>query len=185
MRITGGSLCGRQIKAPKGSETRPTQDRVRESLFGILGARLMSKAALDLFAGSGSLGFESLSRGASRCVFVERASACARLLEENAKALGVEGSCEVICADALEESWKWLSLKPFGIAFVDPPYMAGAYDRAMRLLSADGVVSPLGIVVVERERHVCLPGSYGDLKLKRSERYGATMVDFYQFDSEV
>ncbi len=185
MRITGGSLCGRQIKAPKGSETRPTQDRVRESLFGILGSRLMGITALDLFAGSGSLGLESLSRGSSRCVFVERSRPAAKLLQENVSNLGVEDTCEVICADALEESRRWLSLGPFGIAFVDPPYRAGAYEKAMKLLSADGVLNPLGVVVVERERHVSLQGSYGNLKLKRSERYGATMIDFYQFDSEV
>ncbi len=185
MRITGGSLCGRQIKAPKGSETRPTQDRVRESLFGILGTRLEGHVALDLFAGSGSLGFEALSRGASKCIFVERSRAAAKLLEENARGLGVDGACEIICADALEESRKWLVFAPYGAAFVDPPYMAGAYERALAVLSTDGVMMPLGIVVVERERHVSLQESYGCLKLKRSERYGATMVDFYQFDSEV
>lgn len=185
MRITGGSLCGRQIKAPRGSETRPTQDRVRESLFGILGSRLEGHTAVDLFAGSGSLGFEALSRGASKCIFVEKSRAAAKLLEENAKSLGVEDACEVICADALEDSGRWLRFEPFGAAFVDPPYMAGAYEKALAILSAEGVMKPLGIVVVERERHVGLQGSYGSLKSKRSERYGATMVDFYQFDSEV
>ncbi len=185
MRITGGNLCGRQIKAPKGSATRPTQDRVRESLFGIIGSRLTGAKALDMFAGSGALGFESLSRGASGCVFVERARSVARLIEENAKCLGIDGASNVICADALDESGKWLCHRPFGIVFIDPPYMAGAYEKAMGLISGQGVMSPLGIVVVERERHVSLLGSYGSLKLKRSERYGATMVDFYQFDSEV
>ena len=185
MRITGGSLCGRQIRAPKGSETRPTQDRVRVSLFGILGLRLQGETVIDLFAGSGSLGFESISRGASRCVFVEKSRPAAKLLEENARELGLEGVCEVLCADSLEESRRWMGFGPFGAAFVDPPYMAGAYEKALTLLSTDGLLKPLSVVVVERERHVSLQSSYGCLKLKRSERYGATMVDFYQFDSEV
>ena len=185
MRLTGGELCGRMISAPKGISTRPTQDRVRESLFAILGDRLTGSNVLDMFAGSGALGFEAISRGAKQCTFVEVSRRTSELIKLNAQKLGIIEKCRILTADALESSRTWAASAPFAIAFVDPPYASGVYADAMGMLSASGIMMHLGIVVVEREKNLSLAPSFGNLLLKRSVRYGATFIDFYQNDAEV
>lgn len=185
MRITGGSLCGRMIKVPRGLETRPTQDRVRESIFAILGDRLEDAAVLDAFAGSGSLGIEAISRGASSCVFVEKSKRAAKVAADNIIALGIGGRCRTIVADAVKGCSLWLVGKPYKVVFVDPPYMSGVHGDILRLIASEEALCPLGVVVVEREKGVSLEPSYGKLQLRRSERYGATVVDFYQLEAEV
>jgi 16S rRNA (guanine966-N2)-methyltransferase len=185
VRLTGGELCGRLIAAPKGTSTRPTQDRVRESLFAILGNRINGAIVLDMFAGSGSLGFEALSRGADFCTFIEKSIKTSDLIEANAKALGVSDKCRVITSDSVENQRLWKLYAPFSLVFVDPPYSSGIYSAALETLLDAGVLKPLGIVIVEREKSLLLPQIMGNLKLKRSEKYGATFVDFYQDDAEV
>lgn len=185
MRLTGGELCGRMISAPKGSSTRPTQDRVRESLFAILGDRMVGANVLDMFAGSGALGFEAISRGALLCTFVEVSRRTAELIKLNAQKLGIIEKCRIMTTDALGASRAWAASAPYSIVFVDPPYASGVYEEALDLLSAPGVIKHLGIVVVEREKNMSLASSFGSLVLKRSEKYGATLVDFYQNDAEV
>ena len=185
MRLTGGELCGRMISAPKGTSTRPTQDRVRESLFAILGDRMTGSNVLDMFAGSGALGLEAISRGAIQCTFVEVSRRTSELIKLNAQKLGIIDRCRILNGDALEASRIWSSSAPFSIAFVDPPYASGVYEEALGMLSASGIMKHLGIVVVEREKNLSLAPSFGNLLLKRSARYGATFIDFYQNDAEV
>ncbi|HOG52833.1 MAG TPA: 16S rRNA (guanine(966)-N(2))-methyltransferase RsmD [Bacillota bacterium] len=180
MRITGGALCRRTLKAPEGSGTRPTQDRVRESMFAILAGRCEGSEVLDLFAGSGSLGFEAISRGAISCVFVESSRKAASIIETNAASLGVKGMTRVINDDAAREQCGWKTYGPFDIVFMDPPYASDKYEGLLAALSENNLVKPMGIVVVERAKIKQLAEEYGGLKLRRSEKYGATFVDFYQ-----
>ncbi len=119
MRIIGGSLRGQKLTAPEGRGTRPMLDRIREALFNILGPAVDGAAVLDLYAGSGSLGFEALSRGARSCCFVERARAARATILANADRLGCRDSCEVVNQDVdrLEPAGG-----PFELIFYDPPY---------------------------------------------------------------
>lgn len=180
MRITGGALCRRLLKTPEGMETRPTQDRVRESLFAILGDRCSGSSVLDLFAGSGSLGFEAISRGAAYCTFVESSRKVAGIIDANATSLGVKTITRIIVEDASKESGSWKKHGPFDIVFMDPPYSSEEYDGILEALSENEMLKPMGLVVVERTRLKRLASEYGQLALRRSEKYGATFVDFYQ-----
>lgn len=153
---------------------------MRESVFAILAGRCEGSFVLDLFAGSGSLGFEAISRGASGCVFVEYSRKVSGIIEENAERLGVKELSKIITEDAAKEQGSWKAHGPFDIVFMDPPYASDKYEGLLAGLSEDSLLKPMGIVVVERTRLKKLAGEYGRLKLRRSEKYGATFVDFYQ-----
>lgn len=157
MRIIAGELRGRRIAPPEGRDTRPMLDRVREALFSTLGSVLEDAPVLDLFAGTGSLGLEALSRGASRARFVERDRRALRLLRENVETLGVADRAEMVGGDALAAAqWSFASdatLAP-AVAFLDPPYRL-LRERAgrARLLAAaralaEEVLAPGGVVVL-------------------------------------
>jgi 16S rRNA (guanine966-N2)-methyltransferase len=135
VRIISGTYGGRTLKAPPGDATRPTSDRVREALFSILGARTSGAHVLDLFAGSGALGLEAVSRGAGSACLVERDPGLAARLREQVGKLGAAGQVEVVQEDAL----RWLARPPaarFDIAFVDPPFAAGLWNQVLAALPA-------------------------------------------------
>ena len=172
MRVIAGRYGGRRLRAPAGATTRPTADRVREALFSILGARVEGAAVLDLFAGSGALGLEALSRGAVRATFVESAPAAQRALRANVEALGAEA--ELVRADAL----RWLRSAPPGarqydLVFLDPPYRHA--ERLAQPLSEalPAVLAPGAVVVAESDRRAPLRLS---LPLIDQRRYGDTLI---------
>jgi 16S rRNA (guanine966-N2)-methyltransferase len=184
VRIIGGELGGRHLRAPHGDATRPTSDKVREAIFNILGniAPPVPDGArvLDLFAGAGGLGLEALSRGAASAVFVDRAPPAVRAIEENLAALGLGGRATVLrqpVATALVRG----NLGAFGWIFVDPPY---AGDDAIQTIGAiaarPGLVAPDGVVVVEHDRRRPPADSYLALALTDRRRYGDTEVSFYR-----
>jgi 16S rRNA (guanine966-N2)-methyltransferase len=152
MRIVGGRLRGRTLVAPKSNAIRPTADRLRESLFNILahayddpvtGARV-----LDLFAGTGALGLEALSRGAVFTLFVDDAAEARALLRENIAALGLAGASRVFRRDAAKLGAAH-PLAPFSLAFLDPPYGRGLAEQALAAAHAGGWLAPDAFVVVE------------------------------------
>ncbi|MBR5457240.1 MAG: 16S rRNA (guanine(966)-N(2))-methyltransferase RsmD [Kiritimatiellae bacterium] len=154
MRITGGEFCGRILAIPKSDAIRPTQDRVRESVFAMLAPEIGSATFLDLFAGSGSVGLEALSRGAKRAVFVEASSRHVKSLRDNLNAIlknDVQSRAEVAVSDA----YRWIERyagEGFDIAFADPPYALGeerGYESVLASLIARGVVKPGGVFVAE------------------------------------
>jgi 16S rRNA (guanine966-N2)-methyltransferase len=173
MRVIAGRHGGRRLAAPAGAGTRPTADRVREALFSILGARVEGARVLDLYAGSGALGIEALSRGAAAATFVERAPAALRVLRGNLAALGEDA--EVVRADALA----WLRAAPrrsrqYDLVLLDPPYreaatLGPALGAALPAVLADGALvvaesdhrAPLelGIPVIDDRR-------YGDTRIR-------------------
>jgi 16S rRNA (guanine966-N2)-methyltransferase len=170
VRIVAGEWRGRRIKAPHGHRVRPTADRVREAWMSIVQPRLPGASVLDLFAGSGALGLEALSRGAARAVFVEIAPRSLRALSENIEALGAGGAATVRRADALKFA-ESLSAHAFDVAFADPPYGQGAAARLAELWQATPFARALGI---EHRSGEPMPAS-GD-----SRRYGSTVVTFYE-----
>lgn len=151
MRIIAGAWRGRPIEAPAGPGTRPTADRVRETLFSMLASRLGSLEDLrvaDLFAGSGALGLEALSRGAAQAVFVERDPAAAALIRRNAERLGAAGRVRVLTGSALSLPRS----EPFDLIFADPPYEQGSGSAAARAVVAQDWLAPGGWMSVETER---------------------------------
>jgi 16S rRNA (guanine966-N2)-methyltransferase len=144
VRIIGGSWRSRILEFPDAADLRPTPDRVRETLFNWLGQDLSGLACLDLFAGSGALGFEALSRGAASCVMVEKDAAALRALRDNAQKLGAR-NLTVVRGDALEFARE--TRAPFDVVFVDPPYRLGLQVAALKRVH--GLLAPHGRVYVE------------------------------------
>jgi len=173
LRVTGGELGGRRLKVHP--EVRPTADRVRESLFMILSERLPGTRALDLFAGSGALGIEALSRGAVSCVFVEASARVAAVLESNLDALGLgaRGAVRVERAD------RWVSGagrrgEAFDLILLDPPYDARGVDRLLADLVRLRLLAPGGLIAWEHDRRAKDPPA--DLEPVDERRYGDTEV---------
>lgn len=174
MRITGGALRGRRLKVPR-SGVRPSADRVREALFQRLGD-LAGRRVLDLYAGSGSLGIEALSRGAESVVFIDRAMSSLASLHRNLDALALAERARVVRGDVPQQVARLGREKArFDLVLLDPPYAGDELPRALgavvraRLLAADGTV------VVERGRHGALPELAG-LSLVDERRYGDTLI---------
>jgi 16S rRNA (guanine966-N2)-methyltransferase len=178
MRVIAGRLGGRRLKAPKGRVTRPTSDRVREGLFAMLGD-VQAANVLDLFAGSGALGVEALSRGAARVVFVERDAVAVRALRDNLSALAIEPiAAEVRRTDALRALRSARTLKEtYDLIFIDPPY-GRAQDWAPELsLLVPSLLSPAARVVVESDRRAPLELQ---MEVEQDRRYGDTSIRIHR-----
>ncbi len=180
MRIIAGEWGGRVLVAPAGRATRPTSERVREALFSILGD-IEGLVVLDLFAGSGALGLEALSRGAARAVFVEQSRPALNALRANVAALGVGERVRVIQAQA-EKSLARLAGEGerFGLVFLDPPYASPDGQLALKALPKSGVLAAGAWIVIERATRgepLLAPGGYE----RAFERvYGDTTIAFYR-----
>ena len=179
MRITGGLTRGRKIYAPKSDKIRVTSDRVRESLFDIL-LSMEGTLFLDIFAGSGSVGIEALSRGSAGATFIEKETLHAKVLEKNLKLCGFEESCEVLILSA-ENGTRMLSgrRRRFDIVFADPPYDRGLVSETLCMIGKCDLISEEGVVVMEhsfRENIV----DRDDFVLTDQRRYGDTMLSFFQ-----
>jgi 16S rRNA (guanine966-N2)-methyltransferase len=172
MRIVAGRFGGRRLRAPAGRATRPTSDRVREALFAILGARVAGAEALDLFAGSGALGLEALSRGAAAVTFVDSAAAAVRAVRDNLAALGA--AADVRREDALRFlDGAARASRHYDLVFLDPPYRLA--ERLGRPLSEalPAVLAPAAVVVAESDRRAPL---HLTLTLHDERRYGDTLI---------
>jgi 16S rRNA (guanine966-N2)-methyltransferase len=175
MRITGGRLAGRRLLVPRG-EVRPTADRVRESLFARLGD-LAGKRVLDLFAGSGALGFEALSRGAANVVFADRSSDALTTVRKNAESLAVRDSIDLRRGEA-RAVLRRLAGTRFDLVFLDPPYTGGGLEPALRALAPAGLLAPEALVVVETDRRH-LPAPVPGLAAIDERRYGDTVITWF------
>jgi 16S rRNA (guanine966-N2)-methyltransferase len=181
MRVISGRLRGRRIEAPRSRGVRPTYDRVRESVFAIIEPMLDGASVLDLFAGTGALSIEAISRGAAFATLIERDRETARVAARNIETLGLEASCRLRVGDAMRLVASPLPGAPFGVVFIDPPYASGLAGKAMRALTGGPNLSgPPAVVVVERSTDSAAEVESGGLSLVRAERYGSTTVDFYE-----
>lgn len=180
MRVIAGRLRGRRVDVPKGLAVRPTYDRVRESVFAIIGPSIERARVLDLFAGSGVLGIESVSRGARSAVLVDIDPAAVAAIRRNAERLGIARECDARRGDALGLLGRGALREQFDIVFVDPPYGSGIHGRVLELLGEPGRLPPGAVVVVEHPVRDELPESCLELTLTRTERYGSTAVSFYR-----
>lgn len=182
MRIVGGQFKGRAITAPPGRDTRPTSDRARESLFNVLAHAdwspgIEGRRVLDLFAGSGALGLEAMSRGAAFALFVETDAAARGTIRDNIEALGLFGTTRIHRRDATDLGAKPAGLgEPFDLVFLDPPYNKGLGERALAKLGDGGWLSDDALVVFECAVDEA-PNTPGWLTLVARD-YGAAKVMF-------
>jgi len=174
-KITGGSLGSRKLRSPKGAQVRPTPGRVKESLFSILVHRLDGARVLDLFAGTGAIGFEAASRGAARVVSVESQREIAQAIEEAAKEMGVDGVLTVFPAPAERALYRLEG--PFDIVYLDPPYADPVPLQVFRLLLERKLLAPDALVVYEHPAKRILPQIPG-YRSVREEVYGDVGLAF-------
>jgi 16S rRNA (guanine(966)-N(2))-methyltransferase RsmD len=183
VRIIGGWLGSRTLQAPPGLATRPTSDRLRETLFNVLAPRIEGAAFLDLYAGSGAVGIEALSRGAARVVVVERAAPALKLLRANLARLEIQREIEV-CAGAVGAFLRrGAAGAGFDVVFLDPPYDAEAeYAATLGLLggAVAGLVNSGAAVIAEHRRKQKLEDRYGALTRKRLLEQGDAALSFFE-----
>lgn len=178
LRIIAGALRGRRLATVPGLRTRPTADRTRESIFNILGNRVLNAQVLDLFAGTGAYGIEALSRGAAAAVFVEIARQALKVLHGNVAACGLEALTRVIRWDAGRDlSGVAAGFGPFDLVFMDPPYHAGLVAPALQHLAAARCLAPNATIVVEHDDQEPVTAAAPYI-LDDRRRYGKTVVSF-------
>ena len=180
MRVITGTARGRRLATLPGLDTRPTSDRIKEAVFNILQFEIEGRRVLDLFAGSGQLGIEALSRGAAGCVFIDRNPQAAAIIKDNLKHAGLTAGTQVLCQDAL--SFFVHPNDRFDLVLIDPPYASGLYQPVLERLSP--IVRPGGAVVCECDVRTVLPERVDGLQKERVFRYGKTAIWLYRRAAE-
>ena len=180
MRIVGGKYGGRVLSAPKGLATRPTTDRTRESLFNILSNHISldNKRVIDLFAGSGALGLEAMSRGAAFCLFVDMASAPRASMRENVETLSLQGATKIFRRDATKLG-QADNIKPFDLAFADPPYSQNLGGKCASALLDGGWLNNGALFVLE-ERKGEIPAKLPGYEKIDARNYGDTEIALFE-----
>lgn len=178
MRIISGSMKGRKLYAPSGLGVRPTSDKVKEALFNILSDRMEGAAFLDLFAGTGSVGIEALSRGAKEVVFVEKSKKHIGFLKKNLSLTTVEGRSAVFSMEA-DEFLKKKKAGPFDFIFIDPPYEGKEIEKTLPLLVDGDMITDDGTVIIQHFHKKVLPDQIGQLVFLKRHKYGETVLSFY------
>lgn len=181
MRVIAGLQKGRRLVGPQGTGLRPTADRVKEALFAILGARVEGARFLDLYAGTGAIGIEALSRGARWVTFVESNASALRILRANLDRCGLGGSADIqTCrAGAFLRRGEAVGV-PYEIVFADPPYHTGTGATLLPSLDQAGIITSESTVILERFTKLPLPSKVGRLTLVREYGYGDTTLSVFE-----
>lgn len=180
MRVIAGELRGRKLDSIEGTDIRPTSDRVKESLFNILGSSIIGSTFLDLFGGTGGIGIEALSRGAKHVVFVDTSLKSIKVLQGNLDHLNIKDNVEVLHKEystAISQLYKYN--KQFDIIFIDPPYCVGMAQNVLELLNKYFILSQYGLIIVEHDSKDEMPQAVGKLYQNRIKQYGNTSLSFY------
>ncbi|MBX3576419.1 MAG: 16S rRNA (guanine(966)-N(2))-methyltransferase RsmD [Rhizobiaceae bacterium] len=182
MRIVGGEFRGRPLAAPRSQAIRPTSDRTREAVFNVIAHRypdrLEGVRVLDLFAGTGALGLEALSRGAASCVFIEESAEGRGLIRDNVEAFGLQGRTKIFRRDATRLG-EVGTIQPFGLVFADPPYGKGLGERALQSARAGGWLQPDALCVVEEAASAPFEPGAGFAVVDQRD-YGDTVIRFVE-----
>jgi 16S rRNA (guanine(966)-N(2))-methyltransferase RsmD len=182
MRIIGGTLRSRTLIAPPGLATRPTSDRLRETLFNVLAPRIQGARFLDLYAGSGAVGLEALSRGASHVVFVERSAPALTVLRKNLASLGISSGISIHAGSVVPILRRMRTDAPFDLVFLDPPYdSAEAYEKTLSLLGTTlaNLLATGALVIAEHRKKEKLQPAYAALHRTRLLEQGDAALSFY------
>ncbi len=176
MRVITGSARGRKLQALEGRDVRPTTDKVKESVFSIIQFQIQGRVFLDLFAGSGQMGIEALSRGAKKAYLVDQSLKSIRVIEQNVKTTGFEDSAVIARQDA--QGFLVSSRENFDIAYLDPPFEKGIINDVLPLVSAK--MNKGGVILCESAEAETLPEEAGNFKLDRTYRYGKIKVSLFR-----
>jgi 16S rRNA (guanine966-N2)-methyltransferase len=182
MRVIAGKYRSRRLKGPGTMRVRPTSDRLRETLFNVLGPSIADSYFVDLFAGTGAVGIEAISRGARDVFFVESSAKAARLVRDNLASLEIRTGAEVIEADAIRGLERLAARRLIAdFIFLDPPYeKADEYSDVLEFLDASHLIAPRGIVIVEHFSKMELPQRLDRLECTREIEQGDTLLSFYR-----
>lgn len=177
MRVISGTARGRRLKELPGLDTRPTTDKVKESVFNVIQFDIEGRTVLDLFGGTGQMGIEALSRGAQRVTFVDHAPAAARIIRENLAAVGFDQQARVVQSD-----WRAFLTscrEKFHLIFLDPPYKGEMLENALETIAAIDILSEHGIIICESPLDKQLPDLAAPYEKGREYRYGKIKVTLY------
>lgn len=178
MRVITGAARGVRLLAPKGMDTRPTLDQVKEGIFSAIQFEIEGRRVLDLFAGSGQLGIEALSRGAKSAVFVDMRRDACQIIRTNLEKTRLADRAQVVCADYM--GYLAHCREQFDLIFLDPPYAEIFLENAMKSISEIDILSECGILIGERPAEKALPAEIGRLVCVREYRYGRAAVSIYR-----
>ena len=170
MRIISGSARGRKLREPQGLDTRPTTDKVKESLFNIIQFELEGRRVLDLFAGTGQLGLEALSRGAEHCTFVDQRREAAALVKENVKLCRFEGQARVVQGES--QAFLRACGEKFDVIFLDPPYQTNLLEQCIEKITRFDILREHGVIVCESGTEWTIPPLEPPYEAGREYRYG-------------
>ncbi len=183
MRIIAGKYKGRKLESPIGNDVRPTSDKVREAVFSSLAADVPDAVCVDLFAGSGAIGIEALSRGAKRVYFGDVSRDSMELTKRNCRTVGCSNDASFFLGE-----WRRVLSRVaeeakgrVGIVFIDPPYKAGIYEDVLAEIARLELLEEDGVLMLEHDRRDVLPGEIAGLRLLRERGYGKTTVSYYGF----
>lgn len=182
MRVISGSRKGHKLIAPKGNSVRPTEDRVKESLFNILSPIKKDSIILDLFAGSGGIGIEFLSRGSKKVYFVDKSTESIRAIKKNLEHTKFLDDAQVIKGDARSVIRQFEQGHPsFDYIYIDPPYAeVDLFHKTLQLISEKGILSNDGIVIVEHDKSMLLSKNYGNMEMFDNRSYGSKEMTYYR-----
>lgn len=180
-RIISGLAKGIVLETPEGMKTRPTSDRAKEALFSILGDVYMGKGVLDLYSGTGSLGIESLSRGAGHCVFIDKNRKAARIIKNNIQKCRLDSSSHVICMDVVKAiDLTEVRESKFACIIMDPPYDKNLLARTIEKINENDIIEKKGVLVVEHSERESPPDEIAGFILWDRRSYGAVNFSFYR-----
>lgn len=182
MRIIAGDFKGRRLETPKGYDVRPTTDKVKEALFSILTNDIWGARCLDLFAGTGNLGLEALSRGAAECVFADQSRDSLRMVRNNITHCGADDKSRVVQGDYRKVLMS--QRRPFDIIFLDPPYGKDMLDGCFSLIAENQLLNEDGLIIAEHRKEEELPEEFHGFTKVKERRYGVVMVSIYGCTSE-
>ena len=176
MRVITGSARGRRLEALEGDDVRPTTDRIKEAVFSIIQFQIEGRSFLDLFAGSGQMGIEALSRGAKEAVFVDSAKKSVEIVKRNLQTTKLEQNARVYQMDF--KGFLSMNADRFDIAFLDPPYKTGILQEALE--AAAGAMNETGVIIAENPLDEKILSSYGEFVLDRQYRYGKIKITTFR-----
>lgn len=178
MRVITGTARGRKLKELPGLATRPTTDKVKESIFNIVQFDIEGRRVLDLFGGTGQLGVEALSRGAEHVTFVDLSKSAAGVIRDNVDSCGFSGRARVVQGDAL--AYLSACREKFGLVFLDPPYESGLLEKTLETIAAIDIMAGNGIIVCESAAERELPALDAPYEKGRDYRYGKIKITLYR-----
>ncbi|WP_075981038.1 16S rRNA (guanine(966)-N(2))-methyltransferase RsmD [Bacillus massilinigeriensis] len=185
MRVVSGDFKGKALKAVPGSSTRPTTDKVKEAIFNIIGPYFDGGIALDLFAGSGGLGIEALSRGVEKAIFIDRDGKAIQVIWENIKNCGLDERVEVYRNDS-DRALKAIVKRElsFDYIFLDPPYKKQQLEKIIGIIDKNKLLQKNGVIVCEHSSDITMPTQIGDFNKTKHETYGIIAISIYTYEFE-